>query len=224
MLPRAGRRVGHAAGGTRQDPGLRIGARRPRTRGPRPARSWKGSATAPTSRCKVKVSTRNIAVYRDPAVILIDQLKSIHIEGELEVVDTTIWHAKVQRKDYAVGLNPTGVGVDDPDVNSRRELHLQVRAQLHRLLQQGGRQADLRAVERDRSGEAQAQWSSRSSASSSPTSPARSSSTDRAATCWQPHVKGVVLHTNSHLQRLALRGRVARQITGAAAKFLHSTG
>ena len=66
---------------------------------------------------KVKVSTRNIAIYRDPAVILIDQLKKIHIDGELEVVDTSIWHAKVTRKDYAVGLNLTGVGVDDPDVN-----------------------------------------------------------------------------------------------------------
>ena len=63
----------------------------------------------------VKVSTRNIAIYRDPAVILIDQLKKIHIAGELEVVDTSIWHAKVARKDYAVGLNLTGVGVDDPD-------------------------------------------------------------------------------------------------------------
>jgi peptide/nickel transport system substrate-binding protein len=28
---------------------------------------------------KLKVSTRNIAIYRDPAVILIDQLKQIHI-------------------------------------------------------------------------------------------------------------------------------------------------
>jgi len=65
---------------------------------------------------KVTVSTRNIAVYRDPAVILIDQLKSIHIAGELEVVDTSIWHAKVARKDYSIGLNLTGVGVDDPDV------------------------------------------------------------------------------------------------------------
>jgi peptide/nickel transport system substrate-binding protein len=66
---------------------------------------------------KLKVSTRNIAVYRDPAVILIDQLKAIHIDAELDVVDTSIWHAKVARKDYTVGLDLTGIGVDDPDVN-----------------------------------------------------------------------------------------------------------
>jgi peptide/nickel transport system substrate-binding protein len=66
---------------------------------------------------KVKVATRNIPLYRDPAVIFIDQMKKIYIEGELEPIDSTIWAAKVQRKDYAVGLNTTGVGVDDPDVN-----------------------------------------------------------------------------------------------------------
>ncbi|HUS96208.1 MAG TPA: ABC transporter substrate-binding protein [Hyphomicrobiaceae bacterium] len=38
---------------------------------------------------KVKVSTRNIAIYRDPAVILIDQLKLINIAAELEVVETS---------------------------------------------------------------------------------------------------------------------------------------
>ena len=66
---------------------------------------------------KVKVSTRNIPVYRDPAAILIDQLKSVYIEGELELIDTSVWQAKVTRKEYSVGLNNTGVGVDDPDVN-----------------------------------------------------------------------------------------------------------
>ena len=69
----------------------------------------------PDKRISVKVSTRNIASYRDPAVILIDQLKNIYIDGELDVVETAIWHAKVARKDYIVGLNLTGSGVDDPD-------------------------------------------------------------------------------------------------------------
>ncbi len=71
----------------------------------------------PDKRVQIKVATRNIAIYRDPAVILIDQLKAIYIDAELEVVETSNWHAKVARKDYQVGLNLTGVGVDDPDVN-----------------------------------------------------------------------------------------------------------
>jgi peptide/nickel transport system substrate-binding protein len=105
---------------------------------------------------KVKVATRNIPLYRDPAVIFIDQMKAIYIEGELENVDTPLWHAKVTRKDYSVGLNTTGVGVDDPDVNMGRELHLRVGTQLHRLLQQRGRQSHLRSIAGDRPGEAQA--------------------------------------------------------------------
>jgi len=32
------------------------------------------------------VTTRNIQLYRDPAVLLIDQLKHVYIDGELEVV------------------------------------------------------------------------------------------------------------------------------------------
>ena len=75
----------------------------------------KQAGYGPDNRLPVTVSTRNIAVYRDPAVILIDQLKQIYIDGELEVVETSNWHAKVARKDYQVGLNLTGAGVDDPD-------------------------------------------------------------------------------------------------------------
>jgi peptide/nickel transport system substrate-binding protein len=47
----------------------------------------------------VKVATRNIPIYRDPAIILIDQLKSIYIDGELDVVETANWFSKVARKD-----------------------------------------------------------------------------------------------------------------------------
>jgi peptide/nickel transport system substrate-binding protein len=67
------------------------------------------------NRLKLKVSTRNISVYRDPAVILIDQLKQIYVDAELEPVDTTAWFPKVRRKDYAIGANLTGNGLDEPD-------------------------------------------------------------------------------------------------------------
>ena len=69
----------------------------------------------PDNPLKIKVATRNIAIYRDPAVLLIDHLKEIYIEGELDTVETSNWHAKVARKDYQVGLNLTGIGVDEPD-------------------------------------------------------------------------------------------------------------
>jgi peptide/nickel transport system substrate-binding protein len=70
----------------------------------------------PDNPLKIKVSTRNIAAYRDPAVILIDHLKHVYIQGELEPLDTPVWYARMTRKDYSVGLNVQGVGIDDPDV------------------------------------------------------------------------------------------------------------
>jgi len=70
----------------------------------------------PDKRLLVKISTRNLAVYRDPAAILIDQLKEIYIDGELETIETANWVPKLMRKDYKVGLNVLGTAVDDPDV------------------------------------------------------------------------------------------------------------
>ena len=48
----------------------------------------------PDKRLKLTVSTRNIPPYRDPAVILIDQLKEIYIDGELDPIDTAQWLAE----------------------------------------------------------------------------------------------------------------------------------
>src|SRR5207248_1842324 len=66
-------------------------------------------------RLSVQVQTRNIAQYRDPAVILIDQMKQIYIDGDLDVVETANWFPKIARKDYTIAGNLTGSGVDDPD-------------------------------------------------------------------------------------------------------------
>ena len=60
----------------------------------------------PDKMLKIKVSTRNLGEYRDPAVILIDQLKDIYIDADLDVVDTGVWFAKIARGDYTVGLQP----------------------------------------------------------------------------------------------------------------------
>src|SRR3954463_13486054 len=71
----------------------------------------------PNNRLSTTVASRNISPYRDPAVILIDQLKEIYIDAVLEPVETANWFPKVYRKDYTIGLNGTESGVDDPDQN-----------------------------------------------------------------------------------------------------------
>jgi peptide/nickel transport system substrate-binding protein len=74
-----------------------------------------GLGYGPDKRLAVTVTTRNIAGYRDPAVILIDQLKEIYIDGQLDAVDTPIYFPKLLRKDYTVGLSVTETALDDPD-------------------------------------------------------------------------------------------------------------
>src|SRR5207247_4856628 len=69
----------------------------------------------PNKRLAVKSATRNTPQFRDPAVIMIDQMKQIYVDGELDVVETANWYPKVARKDYMIGTNLSGSGVDDPD-------------------------------------------------------------------------------------------------------------
>jgi peptide/nickel transport system substrate-binding protein len=72
---------------------------------------------SPDKRLAIKVSVRNIPIFRDPGIILIDQLKEIWIDGELEPIETANWSPKLIRKDYQVGFNVSGNAVDDPDQN-----------------------------------------------------------------------------------------------------------
>lgn len=145
---------------------------------------------------KVKVSTRNIAIYRDPAVILIDQLKSINIDAELEVIETSQWHAKVARKDYQVGLNLTGVGVDDPDVNfyenykcgSQRNYTKYCNPQVEALMEKQSQEGDF---EKRR----QIVWEIDKKLQEDVARPMIYHG--RNATCWQPKVKGFVHPENS---------------------------
>ena len=49
--------------------------------------------------------TRNLSFYKTPAILLIDQLKEVYLDGELEPVETPAFFPRVYRKDYAVALN-----------------------------------------------------------------------------------------------------------------------
>jgi peptide/nickel transport system substrate-binding protein len=150
----------------------------------------------PEKHLPVKVSTRNIAVYRDPAVILIDQLKEIYIDGELDVVETGNWFAKVARKDYAVGLNLTGNSVDDPDQNfyenyacgSERNYTDYCNKDLEALV-------DQQSQESDRVKRRALVWEIDKKLQEDVARPIIFHA--RQATCWQPHVKGFIMMVNS---------------------------
>ena len=69
----------------------------------------------PDRRLAVTVSTRNVEGYRDAAVIVIDQLREVYIDGTLELIDTANWFPRVLRKDYTVGVTVSEGGLDEPD-------------------------------------------------------------------------------------------------------------
>ena len=150
----------------------------------------------PDKRLKIKVSTRNIPVYRDPAVILIDQLKEIYIDGELDVVETANWFAKVARKDYTVGLNLTGNAVDDPDqafyenyaCGSERNYTNYCNKDLEKLF-------DQQSMEADQAKRKQLVWDIDKKLESDVARPIIYYA--RAGTCWKPYVKGVTVMVNS---------------------------
>ena len=145
---------------------------------------------------KIKVATRNIAVYRDPAVILIDQLKAIHIAGELDPVDTAVWFSKIARKDYQVGLNLTGGGVDDPDVNffenyscgSERNYTGYCNKEVDELIKAQSRELDVDKRKK-------LVWDIERKLVEDVARPIISHNV--ANTCWHPWLKGLVLQQNS---------------------------
>jgi len=150
----------------------------------------------PDKHLQVKVSTRNIAQYRDPAVILIDQLKPIYIDAELDVVDTAQWFPKVARKDYALGLNLTGNAVDDPDQSfyenyscgSERNYTNYCNKDIEKLF-------DEQSVETDITKRKKLVWKIDKKLQEDVARPIIFHS--RNGTCWQPYVKGVTIMVNS---------------------------
>jgi peptide/nickel transport system substrate-binding protein len=73
-----------------------------------------GLGYGPDHRLSIKVTSQDWSIYRDPAVLLTDQLKQVYIDGELELVETAQYYPKILRKDYAVALNLQTSG-PDPD-------------------------------------------------------------------------------------------------------------
>ncbi|MBL6653188.1 MAG: ABC transporter substrate-binding protein [Reyranella sp.] len=67
------------------------------------------------NRLDLKVITRGVSTYTDAAPTLLSQLKEIYIDPQLEIVETAGWFTRVGAKNYAMALNATGNGIDDPD-------------------------------------------------------------------------------------------------------------
>jgi peptide/nickel transport system substrate-binding protein len=154
-----------------------------------------GLGYGPGNPLKVKVSTRNIPLYRDPAVILIDQLKKIHVDAELDVIDTSVWFAKVARGEYSVGLNLTAAAIDDPDVNfyenyacgSERNYTKYCNPEVEKLI-------DAQSRETDPQKRRALVWDVEKTLARDVARPIIIQGVQ--GLCWQPHVKNFTLHHN----------------------------
>ena len=184
--------MGHAAGGCGELPGYGADVEKNRAEA---RKIMEGLGYGPSNPLKVKVATRNIPLYRDPAVILIDQLKKIHVDAELDVIDTSVWFPKVARGDYSVGLNLTAAASTIPDVTfyenyacgSERNYTKYCNPDVEKLIDQQSRETDPAK-------RSALVWDVEKTLARDVARPIIIQSI--AGLCWQPHVKNFVLHHN----------------------------
>jgi len=150
----------------------------------------------PDKRFRVKVSARDIPPYRDPAVILIDQLKDVYIDGELETIDTTNWFPKIMRRDFTVGLNLTPGFVDDPDPTFYANYVCGAEANYNGYCNpEVDKLVDQQSAESDTQKRKNLVWEIERKMAEDGARPIIFYG--RGATCWQPYVKGLTIAANS---------------------------
>jgi peptide/nickel transport system substrate-binding protein len=150
----------------------------------------------PDKRLAVTVSTRNLPPYRDPAVILIDQLKEIYIDAVLDIVPTVNWYPKVARKDYGAGLSISENSLDDPDQSfyenyvcgAERNYTGYCNPEVDSLI-------DRQSMEPDQNKRQKLVWDIERKLAEEDAQPVILYG--RYGTCWQPQVKGLTVMVNS---------------------------
>ena len=142
------------------------------------------------------MSTRNVAGYRDPAVIVMDQLKEIYVDAQLDSVDTTQWYPKIMRRDYKVGLNVTETAVDDPDpvfyenyvCGTQRNYTGYCNPEVDKMVDSQSMQSNVEKRKR-------MVWDIEKKLAEDDARP--TIFYPRAAHCWQPRLKGMTVMVNS---------------------------
>jgi len=150
----------------------------------------------PDHRLKIKVSARDTPSYRDPAVILIDQLKDVYIDGDLETIDTTRWYPRVMRKDYTVALNLTGSTVDDPDQGLYENYTCGAEGNYNGYCDpEVDKLVEQQSMQFDRSKRKELAWEIERKLAADNARPIVYY--NRGGVCWQPYVKGLTVMVNS---------------------------
>ena len=150
----------------------------------------------PNNRISIKVSTRNIPPYRDPAVLLIDQLKEIYIDGELELIDTPVWYPRLAKKDFTIGLNLIGNGLDEPDQTLYENYTCSAEGNYDGYCSpEVDKLVDKQSMEADRQKRKQIVWEIERKMAEDVARPILYHSV--SGTCWHPYVKGYTMFVNA---------------------------
>ena len=150
----------------------------------------------PNKRLNLKMPMRDVAPYRDTAVILVDQLKEIYFDVEIEPVDTTQWFPRLTRRDYPFALSLTGSGLDDPDSNfyigytcgAEENFTGYCNPEVDKMI-------DRQSLEPDQQKRRDLVWEIERKLAEDGARPIIFYA--RAGTCWQPYVKGFTIMVNS---------------------------
>jgi len=155
----------------------------------------RGLGYGPDKHLSVKVSARNLAIYRDPAAILIDQLKQIWVDGEMEAVETAQWVPKLVRRDYQVAVSLVGNGVDEPDQQFYESYVCGSRTYMGYCNHELDALIDQQSIEPDQDKRKKLVWEIDRRLQQDVVRPMLYFR--RNATCWRPVVKGMTLMANS---------------------------
>jgi peptide/nickel transport system substrate-binding protein len=146
-------------------------------------------------RLPIKVSARDLPPARNTAALLIDQLKQIDIDGELEIIDTSLYHPKVLRRDFTAGVNGQ-IGGPDPDptldelygCGSSVNWDGYCSPEVDKMIEQ-------QSMEGDAARRKQILWAIERKLAEDVARPIIFY--NRFATCWQPYVKGPTMMVDS---------------------------
>jgi len=150
----------------------------------------------PDKRLPFKMSVRNLNVYRDPATIVIDQLREIYFDGELELTETATWVPKLIKKEFIVGLNVLGTAADDPDVVFlQNHVCTSARNYTGHCNPELDKKMELQSRETDPQRRRQMVWEIDQKLQEELARPVLYHR--KGGTCWQPWVKGLTMMVNS---------------------------
>ena len=69
----------------------------------------------PANPLRFEAQTRAIATYVDLASYVVSELRQVGVEIQVKPLDSVQWYGITTRKEFQLGINISGYGVDDPD-------------------------------------------------------------------------------------------------------------